>query len=49
MAENQKVIFLLDSGAHFSILPFSPGPQSNDNDHLVTVLCYTLSKYGTNI
>jgi hypothetical protein len=30
MAEKQKIIFLLDSGAHFSVLPFSPGPQSND-------------------
>jgi hypothetical protein len=26
----QNVIFLLDSGAHFSVLPFSPGPWSND-------------------
>jgi hypothetical protein len=30
MAEKQKIIFWLDSGAHFSVLPFSPGPQSND-------------------
>jgi hypothetical protein len=30
MAEKQKVIFLLDSGAHFSVLPFSLGPWSND-------------------
>jgi hypothetical protein len=30
MAEKQKVIFLLDSGAHFFVLPFSCGPQSND-------------------
>jgi hypothetical protein len=30
MAEKQKVIFLLDSGACFSVSPFSPGPQSND-------------------
>jgi hypothetical protein len=30
MAEKQKVIFLLDSRAHFSVLPFPPGPQSND-------------------
>jgi hypothetical protein len=29
MAEKQKVIFLLDCGAHFSVLPFSPGPRSN--------------------
>jgi hypothetical protein len=28
--KNQKIIFWLDSGAHFSVLPFSPGPQSND-------------------
>jgi hypothetical protein len=25
-----KVIFLLDSAARFSVLPFSPGPWSND-------------------
>jgi hypothetical protein len=24
MAEKQKIIFLLDSGDHFSVLPFSP-------------------------
>jgi hypothetical protein len=30
MVEKWKVIFLLDSGAHFSVLPFSPDPQSND-------------------
>jgi hypothetical protein len=33
MAEKQKVIFLLDSGAHFSVLPFSPGPLSNDKSY----------------
>jgi hypothetical protein len=33
MAEKQKVIFLLDSGAHFSVLPFSPDPQSNDKSY----------------
>jgi hypothetical protein len=26
MAEKQKIIFRLDSGALFSVLPFSPGP-----------------------
>jgi hypothetical protein len=30
MAEKQKIIFWLDSGARFSVLPFSPGPRSND-------------------
>jgi hypothetical protein len=30
MQKKQKVIFWLDSGAHFSVLSFSPGPQSND-------------------
>jgi hypothetical protein len=30
MVEKEKVIFLLDSGPHFSVLPFSPSPQSND-------------------
>jgi hypothetical protein len=29
MAEKQKIIFWLDSGAHFSVLPFSPGLWSN--------------------
>jgi hypothetical protein len=33
MAEKQKVIFLLDSGAYFSVLSFSPGPQSNDKSY----------------
>jgi hypothetical protein len=33
MAEKQKAIFLLDSGAHFSVLPFSPGPRSNDKSY----------------
>jgi hypothetical protein len=33
MAEKRKVIFLLDSGANFSVLPFSPGPQSNDKSY----------------
>jgi hypothetical protein len=33
MAEKQKIIFLLDSGAHFSVLPFSPGPWSNDKSY----------------
>jgi hypothetical protein len=30
MAEKQT-IFLLDNGAHLSVLPFSPGPWSNDD------------------
>jgi hypothetical protein len=29
MAEKQKIIFWLNSGAHFSVLPFSPSPWSN--------------------
>jgi hypothetical protein len=33
MAEKQKVIFLLDSGVHFSVLLFSPGPWSNDKSY----------------
>jgi hypothetical protein len=33
MAEKQKAIFLLDSGARFSVLPFSPGPRSNDKSY----------------
>jgi hypothetical protein len=30
MTKKTKIIFQTDSGAHFSVLPFSPGPQSND-------------------
>jgi hypothetical protein len=30
MVEKQKVIFLLDSEACFSVLPFSPDPLSNN-------------------
>jgi hypothetical protein len=33
MAEKQKITFLLDNGAHFSVLPFSPGPQSNGKSY----------------
>jgi hypothetical protein len=33
MAEKQKIIFWLDSGAHFSVLPFSPGLWSNDKNY----------------
>jgi hypothetical protein len=33
MAEKQKAIFLLDSGVHFSVLPFSLGPRSNDKSY----------------
>jgi hypothetical protein len=33
MAEKQKVIFLLDSGAYFSVLPFPPGHQSDDKSY----------------
>jgi hypothetical protein len=31
--KKQKIIFQLDSGAHFSVLPFSLGPQSNDKNY----------------
>jgi hypothetical protein len=30
IVDKRKVIFLLDSGACFSVLPFSPGPRSNN-------------------
>jgi hypothetical protein len=33
MAEKWKVIFQLDSGASFSVLPFSLGPWSNDKSY----------------
>jgi hypothetical protein len=32
-AEKQKIVFLLDRGAHFSVLPFSPSPRSNDKSY----------------
>jgi hypothetical protein len=33
MTKKQKIIFRLDSGAHFSVLPFSLGFQSNDKSY----------------
>jgi hypothetical protein len=33
MAEKQKIIFWLDSGAHFSVLPSSLGPWSIDTSY----------------
>jgi hypothetical protein len=33
MAEKQKVIFLLDSRACFSVLSFSPSPWSNNKSY----------------
>jgi hypothetical protein len=33
MAEKQKIIFLLDSGACLSVLLFSLGTQSNDKSY----------------
>jgi hypothetical protein len=34
LVERWKVIFLLDSGACFSVLPFSPGPWSKQSYYL---------------
>jgi hypothetical protein len=33
MAEKQKIIFRLDSGAHFSVILFFPAPWSNDKSY----------------
>jgi hypothetical protein len=33
MTKKQKVILRLDSGAHFSVLPFSLGPWYNDKSY----------------
>jgi hypothetical protein len=33
MTKKQKIIFRLDSGTHFSVLSFSPGPWSNDKSY----------------
>jgi hypothetical protein len=49
MVEKWKVIFLPDSWAHFSVLPFSPGPQSNNK---VIVQCLSdqpLECYSTRL
>jgi hypothetical protein len=38
MVEMYKVIFLLDSGAHFSVIPFSPGARSNNKVSIQGIL-----------
>jgi hypothetical protein len=47
MVEKQKVIFLLESGAHFSVLPFSSGPQSNDKVIIWGIFGHPLEHYFT--
>jgi hypothetical protein len=47
MAEKQKIIFQLHSGAHFSVLPFSPGPQSNDKVIIQGISGQHLERYFT--
>jgi hypothetical protein len=42
IVQKQNVIFLLDSGTHFSVLPFSPGPQSNNNFIVQGIFCQPL-------
>jgi hypothetical protein len=47
MVENWQVIFLLDSGARFSVLPFSLGPQSNDKAIARSITGQPLEHYFT--
>jgi hypothetical protein len=47
MAEKQKIIFRLESGARFSVLPFSPGPQSNDKVIIRGISGHPLERYFT--
>jgi hypothetical protein len=48
MAEKQKVIFLLDSGVCFSVLPFSFGPpRSNDKVTIQGIFGQPLERYFT--
>jgi hypothetical protein len=46
-AEKQKIIFWLDSGARFSVLPFSPGPRSNDKVIVWGISGQHLERYFT--
>jgi hypothetical protein len=47
MAEKQKIIFRLDSGAHFSVLPFFPVPRSNDKVIIQGISGQPLERYFT--
>jgi hypothetical protein len=47
IVEKRKVIFLLDSGARFSVLPFSPGPWSNDKVIIWVISGQHLERYFT--
>jgi hypothetical protein len=47
MVEKQKVIFLLDSGAYFSVLPFSPGSWSSDKIIIQGISGQPLEHYFT--
>jgi uncharacterized membrane protein len=47
MVEKWKVIFLQDSGALFSVLPFSPGPWSNNKVIIQGISGQPLEHYFT--
>jgi hypothetical protein len=47
MVEKRKVIFLLDSGAHFSVLPFSLGPWYNNKVIILGISGQPLEHYFT--
>jgi hypothetical protein len=47
MVEKQKVIFLLDSGSHFFVIPFSLGPRSNNKVSVWGILVQTLEQNFT--
>jgi hypothetical protein len=45
--ENHKVIFLLDSRACFTVIPFSPGPRSNNKVSVWGTWGQALERYFT--
>jgi hypothetical protein len=47
MAEKHKVIFLLDSRSLFSVIPFSPGPRSNNKVSIRGISGQPLGQYFT--
>jgi hypothetical protein len=47
IVEKWKVIFILDSGAHFCVLPFSPGSWSNNKVIILGISGQPLEHYFT--
>jgi hypothetical protein len=49
MVEKLEVIFLLDNGTHFSVLPFSPSPRSIDKVIIQGIFGQPLEHYFTQL